>query len=108
MPTPPNGSQTLYYTNQQSNRLMFYHDHALGITRLNVYAGMAAGYLFTDPVEDDLILGTNTHGGQPAPGPRHALSQTPAGSRRRSLQLRHSFGHPGQDLRAPEHRHPGF
>ena len=45
----------LYYTNQQSNRLMFYHDHAVGITRLNVYAGMAAGYLLTDPVEDDLI-----------------------------------------------------
>ena len=34
---------------------MFYHDHAMGITRLNVYAGMAAGYLIHDPVEDDLI-----------------------------------------------------
>jgi hypothetical protein len=30
---------TFYYTNQQSARLMFYHDHAWGITRLNVYAG---------------------------------------------------------------------
>ena len=36
---------------------MFYHDHAVGITRLNVYAGMAAGYLIHDPVEDDLING---------------------------------------------------
>ena len=43
---------TFYYTNQQSARLMFYHDHAYGITRLNVYAGEAAGYLITDPVED--------------------------------------------------------
>ena len=34
---------------------MFYHDHAVGITRLNVYAGMAAGYLIHDPVEDNLI-----------------------------------------------------
>ena len=33
---------TFYYTNQQSARLMFYHDHAWGITRLNVYAGEAA------------------------------------------------------------------
>ena len=57
MPDPGNGSQTMYYTNQQSNRLMFYHDHALGITRLNVYAGMAAGYLVTDPAEDALIAG---------------------------------------------------
>ncbi|MCX5852470.1 MAG: hypothetical protein NT072_10535 [Deltaproteobacteria bacterium] len=55
MPIPPNGSATLYYPNQQSARLMFYHDHAYGITRLNVYAGEAAGYLLTDPVEQGLI-----------------------------------------------------
>ena len=55
MANPGTGSQTLYYTNQQSGRLMFYHDHAVGITRLNVYAGMAAGYLIHDPVEDNLI-----------------------------------------------------
>ncbi len=39
---------TYYFTNQQSARLMFYHDHAFGITRLNVYAGEAAGYVITD------------------------------------------------------------
>ena len=27
---------TFYYTNQQSARLMSYHDHSWGITRLNV------------------------------------------------------------------------
>ncbi|HUU92527.1 MAG TPA: hypothetical protein VM238_15115, partial [Phycisphaerae bacterium] len=42
---PTDGVQTFYYTNQQSARFMFYHDHAWGITRLNVYAGEAAGYL---------------------------------------------------------------
>ena len=46
---PSGGWQTFYYTNLQSGRLMFYHDHAYGITRLNVYAGMAAGYLLSDP-----------------------------------------------------------
>jgi hypothetical protein len=51
MPVPANGSVTLYYTNQQSARLMFYHDHALAITRLNVYDGLAAGYLLQDTVE---------------------------------------------------------
>jgi FtsP/CotA-like multicopper oxidase with cupredoxin domain len=55
MPDPGDGSATYYYTNQQSSRLMFYHDHAWGITRLNVYAGEAAGYLLTDPVEEALI-----------------------------------------------------
>ncbi len=52
---PGAGSMTFFWTNQQSNRLMFYHDHSLGITRLNVYAGEAAGYLITDAVEEDLI-----------------------------------------------------
>jgi FtsP/CotA-like multicopper oxidase with cupredoxin domain len=55
MSPPGDGSQTLYYTNQQSGRLMFYHEHAVGITRLGVYAGLAAGYLIHDPVEDNLI-----------------------------------------------------
>ncbi len=49
------GCMTFYYTNQQSARLMFYHDHAWGITRLNVYAGEAAGYLITDDTEKALM-----------------------------------------------------
>jgi FtsP/CotA-like multicopper oxidase with cupredoxin domain len=49
------GLSTHYYTNDQSSRLMFYHDHALGLTRLNVYAGEAAGFLLTDNLEEDLI-----------------------------------------------------
>ncbi len=55
--TEPVGTLTFFYTNQQSARLMFYHDHAYGITRLNVYAGEAAGYLVTDPVEQTLVNG---------------------------------------------------
>jgi len=34
---------------------MFYHDHAYGLTRLNVYAGEAAGYLLHDPILDAQI-----------------------------------------------------
>lgn len=49
------GCQTFYYTNQQSARLMFYHDHAWGITRLNVFVGEAAGYTITDDTEKGLI-----------------------------------------------------
>lgn len=51
MPVPAGGSMTFYWPNQQSGRLMFYHDHAYGITRLNVYAGEAAGYLLRDDTE---------------------------------------------------------
>ncbi len=56
---PGNGSLTFYYTNQQSARLMFYHDHAYGITRLNVYAGEAAAYLLQDTVETTMVNGGN-------------------------------------------------
>ncbi len=52
---PHDGVMTFYYTNQQSARLMFYHDHSWGITRLNVYAGEAAPYLLTDETEQALI-----------------------------------------------------
>ena len=79
MPAPEPGSETFFYSNQQSARLMFYHDHAYGITRLNVYAGEAAGYLLTDAVEQDLI----TRGVLPDLG-------TPP-------------DHPGQDVRRPDH-----
>ncbi len=52
---PGDGVMTFYYTNQQSARLMFYHDHSWGITRLNVYAGGAAPYLITDATEQSLV-----------------------------------------------------
>lgn len=55
MPDPGDGAVTLFYSNQQSARLMFYHDHAYGITRLNVYAGEAAPYLLQDDTEAQLI-----------------------------------------------------
>jgi len=55
MSNPGDGATTYYYSNQQAARLMFYHDHAYGITRLNVYAGEAAGYLLTDATEQELI-----------------------------------------------------
>ena len=37
----------------------------MGITRLNVYAGEAAGYVVTDQVDTDLINGTNVSGVNP-------------------------------------------
>ena len=55
MPDPGPGAMTFFYTNQQSARLLFYHDHSYGITRLNVYAGESAGYLISDPTEKKLI-----------------------------------------------------
>ena len=40
-----------HYSNDQEAATLWYHDHALGITRLNVYAGLAGYYLLTDDNE---------------------------------------------------------
>jgi FtsP/CotA-like multicopper oxidase with cupredoxin domain len=44
------GNYTIYnYPNTQEAANIWFHDHALGITRLNVYAGLAGAYLLSDP-----------------------------------------------------------
>lgn len=60
------GWDTWYYTNQQSARMLWYHDHSYATTRHNVYAGEAAPYLITDKWEQDLINGTNVTGSNPS------------------------------------------
>lgn len=60
-PSEP-GAALFEYTNDQRAATLWYHDHALGITRLNVYAGMAGFWLLRDDVEDNLNL--------PGPAPR--------------------------------------
>jgi spore coat protein A len=45
-----------HYPNDQPATTLWYHDHAIGITRLNVYSGLAGFYLIRDPEEDSLNL----------------------------------------------------
>jgi spore coat protein A len=49
------GTAQYYYPLYQSARFMWYHDHAVGITRLNAYAGIASGMLIRDSFEAALI-----------------------------------------------------
>jgi spore coat protein A, manganese oxidase len=44
------------YPNDQQATTLWYHDHADGITRLNVHTGLAGFYLIRDDREDDLNL----------------------------------------------------
>lgn len=44
------------YTNHQPGATLWYHDHAIGITRLNVYSGLAGFYLIRDKLEERLNL----------------------------------------------------
>jgi len=53
---PGDAGQTFVYPNNQQASLIWFHDHALGITRLNVYMGLAGGYIIRDDVEDAVNL----------------------------------------------------
>lgn len=53
--TPPPGTATYYYPNDQSARLVWYHDHAIGITRTNAYLGIVSAYILTDDFEANLV-----------------------------------------------------
>lgn len=44
------------YPNHQRAATLWYHDHAMGITRLNVYAGLAGMYILNDKQEQSLKL----------------------------------------------------
>jgi spore coat protein A len=48
-------SDTYVYDLNQEAATLWYHDHALGITRLNVYAGLAGFWLLRDDNEESLI-----------------------------------------------------
>ncbi len=53
--TIPVNEAEYYYPNNQSARMMWYHDHAMGITRLNAYAGIASAYILRDAFEASLV-----------------------------------------------------
>jgi spore coat protein A, manganese oxidase len=59
------GTSVFQYANDQRASTLWYHDHTLGMTRLNVYAGPAGFYLLRGG-PDDVVGGT-------LPGPAPAL-----------------------------------
>ena len=54
----PGQSRRQVYPNQQDAATLWYHDHTMGIERLNLYAGMFGMYLLRD--EHELSLGLPT------------------------------------------------
>ena len=52
----PGKSALCHYPNQQDAALLWYHDHAMGINRLNVFAGLFGLFMVRDAVEDALNL----------------------------------------------------
>jgi spore coat protein A len=52
----PGKSGTCFYPNRQDAALLFYHDHAMGINRLNIYAGLQGLFIVRDQAEEALNL----------------------------------------------------
>jgi len=52
----PGKSALYHYPNRQDAAMLWYHDHALGINRLNIFAGLLGAYLLRDDFEDSLNL----------------------------------------------------
>jgi spore coat protein A, manganese oxidase len=86
---PSGQSHLSHYPNQQDAAMLWYHDHAMGTSRLNLYAGLMGVYLLRDEHEAQLNL--------------------PAGSYELPLVLYdRSFDHEGQLVYpvSPDPEHP--
>ncbi|MBI3140636.1 MAG: multicopper oxidase domain-containing protein [Rhodocyclales bacterium] len=67
------GAAVFSYPNSQPSTTLWYHDHTLGMTRLNVYAGPAGFWLVrgrSGGAEDGLLAGT-------LPGPAPRIGEAP-------------------------------
>jgi spore coat protein A, manganese oxidase len=79
-------SDTYVYDNDQESATLWYHDHAPGITRLNVYAGLAGLYVIRDAVDFALQM----------------LSQVPAAPYDVALVVQDRYFYPNGSLAYPD------
>jgi spore coat protein A len=57
----PGSSTVSHYPNRQDAAMLWYHDHAMGVSRLNQYAGLFGLFVIRDEVEDALDLPRRAH-----------------------------------------------
>jgi spore coat protein A len=69
------GFAVFQYPNENRASTIWYHDHALGMTRLNVYAGPAGFYLIRGgPAGDDAVIDSRSGKQAALPGPAPAAN----------------------------------
>jgi FtsP/CotA-like multicopper oxidase with cupredoxin domain len=73
------GSATFEYPNNQRAATLWYHDHTLGMTRLNVYAGPAGFYLLRGG-PGDAVMDSRTNTAAILPGPAPKVGSNPFGT----------------------------
>jgi len=73
------GTATFKYPNSQRATTLWYHDHTLGMTRLNVYAGPAGFYLIRGG-PDDVVKVSGSGAPAVLPGPAPGVGDDPFGA----------------------------
>ncbi|UQA63663.1 multicopper oxidase domain-containing protein [Polyangium aurulentum] len=97
------GSATFDYENDQRATMLWFHDHSLGLTRANVYAGLAGAYILRGG-PDDKVNGI-------LPGPAPTRDDLPGMQYReitliiqdRSFYTDGSLHYPARDGSGPSH-----
>jgi len=72
------GTASFKYPNDQRATTLWYHDHTLGMTRLNVYAG-PAGFWLIRGGPDDVVLDSRNGANATLPGPAPGVGDDPLG-----------------------------
>ena len=72
------GRASFSYPNDQRATTLWYHDHTLGMTRLNVYAGPAGFYIIRGG-PDDVVLDSRDSSTAVLPGPAPNVGDDPLG-----------------------------
>ncbi len=75
----PQGTAVFQYPNNQRAATLWYHDHTLGMTRVNVYAGPAGFYLIRGG-PDDVVIDSRTNMPAVLPGPAPGVGANPFGT----------------------------
>ena len=73
------GDASFKYPNSQRATTLWYHDHTLGMTRLNVYAG-PAGFWLIRGGPDDVVLDSRDESTAILPGPAPGVGDHPLGA----------------------------
>ena len=75
------GTANFQYPNHNRASTLWYHDHTLGMTRLNVYAGPAGFYILRGgPAGDGAVLDARSNMPAVLPGPAPTVGSNPFGT----------------------------
>jgi FtsP/CotA-like multicopper oxidase with cupredoxin domain len=102
--TAPNGTAVYEYPNTQPAGTLWYHDHALGITRLNVMSGLAGFYLLRDsPATYTLPLTADNFDEYLTATFQYGISEIPLAIQDRTFQANGEFWFPEVGLNINDH-----